>query len=353
MATVIRESIILKQEGWRIFELLKRIDKFSESVASIGSITMERQLPSVDLTRWRIKFGGADLRWSQKNWFSDEHFSVAFKMIDGDFENFEGQLRLDGANNGETRLDLMLSIDWKSIDLSQEDSASLERKTRLAVRRLFRQIQHNTSRSELKEVLEEIGVNHIENFLGMPLPQHVKDGLKSTSILAELDQQQIMKIIDFAPPFLKIQKMVITTSRESRTILQTKSLGIGLLTQVDTAGHYNETIFLALCGQLMASAASIHLAALFPESAPQVIEANGVKPIIVSQKDIRVLKPAKEGTPFFVESNLVRKKMQLVVTTSKISFCDVQYGIIEELKLILTPKSSMHSAVEIPPSKAG
>jgi hypothetical protein len=347
MSAIIRESTILKQEGWRIFELLKRINQFSGSVGNVGSITMERQLVSEGLSQWRVKFGGEHIRWNQKEWFSDKDVSVAFRMMDGDFENLEGELKLDGAN-GKTQLDLTLSIDWKQNNLSQEGNATLERKTRLAVRKWLHQIRYNASRGELKQTLEKIGVDHVETFLGVSLPKHITEGLKGTSVLAELDQQQIMKIIDFSPPFLKIQKMVITTSGDSQAILQSRSLGMGLLTQADTDGHYHETIFLAVCGQLMASAASIHLAALFPKSAPQVIEANGVKPLAVFPKGMKLLlNPAKDGTLFFVESSLVRKKMQLVVATSRISFCDIQYGVIEELKLILTPASSIRSAVEI------
>ena len=124
---------------------------------------------------------------------------------------------------------------------------------------------------------------------------------------------------------------------------------MGFVSTKDTAGHYNETLFLAMCGYLMASSASVHLAMLFPSTAPQVIEANGVKPLTFSDaKENQLWKPSKQGTPFFVESRILKKKMQLVVMETKVSFGTIMFGTINELKLVLTPKESIRSTKEIP-----
>lgn len=189
--------------------------------------------------------------------------------------------------------------------------------------------------------------NHPEAFFGIPLPDHINDELKGRHVLAKLDQSQLMKILDLSPPFLKIQRIIVT-SNDSRDILQSKSLGVGVITQADTKGHYNELLSLALCGQLMASTAAIHLAALFPKTAPQAIEVNGIKPHLSVLKAGGLWKPSAQGTPFFAESSIVKKKMQLVWVATKISFGKIPYGIIEELKFVLIPGKALSSAAEIP-----
>lgn len=200
----------------------------------------------------------------------------------------------------------------------------------------------------LKQILVEMSIRETEQYLDLPLPGHIKVNLKSDYLLEKMDQQQMMEVIDFTPPFLKTEKILLF-GRDRRDLPNVKGLAMGFISTRDTAGHYNETIFLAMCGYLMASSASVHLAILFPSTAPQVIEANGVKPLIFSDaKENQLWKPSKTGTPFFVESRILKKRMQLVVMETKVSFGPVMFGIINELKLILTPKESIWSAKEIP-----
>lgn len=227
---------------------------------------------------------------------------------------------------------------------SDSDLFIKEEKTRYGLR--FSNLKDATA---LRELLDRVSLHHIEKFFGFALPEHIKVTCKNNYVFERFDQKQIMGVIDFAPPFLKIQKMAVL-SRDRRSILQTKSLGFGIVTPQDTAGHYNETIFLAMCGRLMASAASVFLAILFPTTAPQVVEANGVRPLPLLEEAKGLWKPAPSGTTFFVESTIIKKKLQVVIMRTTISFDDILYGVIEELTLALTPKGSIWSARPFPPS---
>ncbi len=53
-----------------------------------------------------------------------------------------------------------------------------------------------------------------------------------------------MEIIDFTPPFLKIEKIAIF-GFDRKNIFQNKSIATGILTIEDVKGHYNDAIFLA------------------------------------------------------------------------------------------------------------
>lgn len=196
----------------------------------------------------------------------------------------------------------------------------------------------------LKKILERTNIEEIEGFFGIPMPEHIKNHYRHKCISDRLDQHQIMKIIDFTPPFLKIDKIIIFDRKDS--LVQTTSLGAGIVTTKDTSGHYNDTIFLAMCGMLMATSASIHLAVLFPPKAPQVIEASGVKPLLSIQNN-GMWRPSNKGTSFLVETNILRKKLQLVIVKTNVTFGKILYGTIEELKLVLTQKESIHHAKEI------
>jgi len=45
---------------------------------------------------------------------------------------------------------------------------------------------------------------------------------------------------------------------------------------------------------------------------------------------------------------VLKKKLQLVIVITKITFGNILYGTIEELKLILTDKKSIWAAKEVP-----
>jgi len=201
----------------------------------------------------------------------------------------------------------------------------------------------NIDLDSLRKVIENVNKQHIEDFLGTSVPNYVKEDAPEIYLFEKFDREQIMKTIDFTPPFLKIEKMVVL-GFDRKDILNIKGLGTGILTTNDTKGHYNDTIFLAQCGQLMGSAASIYLAILFPSTAPQVIEVDSIRP----SKDKTLWKPSLEGSRFFIETHILKKKMQVVIVNVRITFGEIFMGEVEKLKLILTPKDSIWGAKELP-----
>lgn len=201
----------------------------------------------------------------------------------------------------------------------------------------------NVDMDSLRKVAGEVNKQHIENFLGTAIPSYIKDNSKQTYLFEKFNPEQIRKVIDFTPPFLKIEKMVVL-GFDRQNILNLKGLGTGMLTTNDTKGHYNDTIFLAQCGQLMGSAASIYLAILFPSTAPQVIEVDSIRP----SKDKTLWKPSLKGSRFFIETHILKKKMQVIIVNVRITFGEIFMGEVEKLKLILTPKDSIWGAKELP-----
>ena len=184
----------------------------------------------------------------------------------------------------------------------------------------------------------------LKKIFGKKLPPHL-DMIYADIPCKCLDQPEMMKIIDFHPPFLRAEKIAIF-EEENSGIKNYRSLGMGLIYPADTNGHYNSTIYLAMCGWLMASTASVHLAYNFSEFAPQVVEADKVKPF-KSVDGIGSLKPRPQGTTFWVETIIRKSKLKLVLVTTNISFGNFAYGTIEDLKFILTPKDSIWKAKEV------
>lgn len=244
---------------------------------------------------------------------------------------------------------LRLKIDTSNAAIETEGKVKwfkLEENNRFLYGIEFNEPQENL----LRTVQEILTLKEIEGFLNCKLPQHIQTSCKKLIQINKLDPTAIMAVIDFEKPFLKTEKFIIGTILEKdRT--QSYGIGMGIVTLDDTRGHYNDTIFLAFCGWLMASTASIHLAVLAPKTAPQVIEAIGVKPIF-SPQNKNVWKPHPDGTRFFVETRIIKKKLSLAVVNTDITFGDIRYGTVDELKLLITPRESIFQAKNFPSYKS-
>ena len=183
----------------------------------------------------------------------------------------------------------------------------------------------------------------VEEFFQTSLPAHIRKTLGNKPIVKMADQQEIMRAIDFTPPFLRIEKMALIEMQETGCL--SYGLGMGKLYPEDTERNYSKPIELVMSGWLMASCSSIHMAFLYSQMAPQVVKADGV----VLMGDIHSLNiPTDRKARFFVETIVIRKKMRLIIAETRIWFRDYLYSIIRELKIFLTEKDSIWHAKTVP-----
>lgn len=186
--------------------------------------------------------------------------------------------------------------------------------------------------------------DEIQKFIGIKLPLHLREGLEGRSICIKAGKEQIEGAIDFRPPFLKIEKIIVSQLNDS--VVGSCSIGCGTVTMDDMEGHYNNTIFLAFCGRLMGQSASTHLALLFPNTAPQIVKVERIEPILTV--DGTLWKPNKDGSVFFVETVALKKKLNVIKVNSRILFGDILFGIAYNATIVLTPKNSIYTAKELP-----
>jgi ubiquinone/menaquinone biosynthesis C-methylase UbiE/pimeloyl-ACP methyl ester carboxylesterase/ribosome-associated toxin RatA of RatAB toxin-antitoxin module len=141
-ATTIHSYIVVAQERWKVYELLKRMEEFPRYIAGVESISARRLSDTERISEWTINYGGIPVRWSQKDTLHEDTWTLQFAQVSGDFALYEGQWRVTSAEGG-TVLELTLSLDWSEIQLRQETRAVLDHKARLAVRWMFRQLRQN------------------------------------------------------------------------------------------------------------------------------------------------------------------------------------------------------------------
>lgn len=142
MPTTIHSYIVVAQEKWKLYQLLRRVDEFPRYIAGVESVSTQRLSDRERLTSWKINYDGVPVRWVQKDTLFDEDQSIRFRLVDGEFAAYEGEWKV-GEGEGGTLLELSLSIDWGQTQLKQATRESLDHKAKLAVRWMMRELRKN------------------------------------------------------------------------------------------------------------------------------------------------------------------------------------------------------------------
>ena len=186
-------------------------------------------------------------------------------------------------------------------------------------------------------------VRKIEESLQCRIPVEIANKYGERDKLTHLNIKDIQNLLHFSPPFLRTENMVIFGDN----IIGSSSIGTGTVYPEDMDGHYNNTVYLAFAGRLMPSTATIHLAHFFPDTSPQAVEGEKIK----MDKDAfngGLIQPKKGGSKFYVETTVTKKKMSLVLVETVIMFGKARFGMIQNLRFVLTEKDSIFKAVTIP-----
>jgi ribosome-associated toxin RatA of RatAB toxin-antitoxin module len=88
------KDAVRKTNSWKI---LTDFSRFSSLCKNVDAISISGKTPDEQISEWDVTFDGAPLSWIQKDVFDDALFSVGFKAISGDFEEFSGRLCLQNA----------------------------------------------------------------------------------------------------------------------------------------------------------------------------------------------------------------------------------------------------------------
>ena len=173
MNTTVHSSLVLAQEKWKIYQLLKRVDEFPRYIAGVDSISTQRFSDRERLTTWKINYEGVPVRWVQKETLLDDNCSIRFQLVNGDFATYEGEWKV-GDGEGGTRLELSLSIGWGQTQLQQETREALNHKAKLAVRWMMRELR------------KHIGADHLLSvwpLLDLKTPRRVSQEMTASSCL--------------------------------------------------------------------------------------------------------------------------------------------------------------------------
>ncbi len=107
----IEVSIIVKEDRKEIYDLLKKTEEFPKFIKGIKRIQIIKQLPHRSIINWEVLVDGALIVWKEEDLFDNVNYTIRFKMLEGDYDKYEGEWKLVQLLNG-TKIFLCINIDW-------------------------------------------------------------------------------------------------------------------------------------------------------------------------------------------------------------------------------------------------
>ena len=80
--------------------MITRVKDFPKFMPSVRKIEILESSHTGAVTRWSVDIDGLPISWKERDTFDRENFTVSFKLIDGDLEQFEGKWTLESEGEG-------------------------------------------------------------------------------------------------------------------------------------------------------------------------------------------------------------------------------------------------------------
>jgi ribosome-associated toxin RatA of RatAB toxin-antitoxin module len=109
---ILSESVISepvrKDKAW---DIISDFSKFGSCTGNIDKIIITGKTGIEQVSEWDVTFDGAPLNWIQKDTFDSDNFTVNFRALSGDFDQFAGSLKAHNSSDG--CISLVYSLNYK------------------------------------------------------------------------------------------------------------------------------------------------------------------------------------------------------------------------------------------------
>lgn len=126
---------VIRRRKEIVYQALKDIEKFPSFMKGVKEIWIRNSNGNRMTSLWKIDVDGTPIEWAQETILDDlEKKSVRFKMIEGDYDKYEGEWLLEEKEGGITRVELHAVFDWGVPGLERFVGKVLEEKARLSLK---------------------------------------------------------------------------------------------------------------------------------------------------------------------------------------------------------------------------
>ncbi len=125
----VETAIVVHAPARDVYELAKEQDRFPDFMPDVQSVTIVERSPGRIVARWKTLVEDAPIEWLEEDVFDDAALRVDYRLIEGDFDVFEGSWTFV-EREGATHVTLGVEYDFGVPTLAELIGPTLERKVR-------------------------------------------------------------------------------------------------------------------------------------------------------------------------------------------------------------------------------
>jgi ribosome-associated toxin RatA of RatAB toxin-antitoxin module len=103
----ILQGIVRKESAWKI---ISDFPKYESIMANVDKVNIIERSEKEGKSEWFVTVEDAPLKWIERDHFDKENYEITFESIDGDFENINGQWRVEDCQ--DEGIKVAFSIDY-------------------------------------------------------------------------------------------------------------------------------------------------------------------------------------------------------------------------------------------------
>ena len=107
----VEKKIIIKGEPKQCYALASNMEDFPQFMPDVQSVKVLKREENKTTTDWVTEIDGTEIIWTEEDTFDPDNLVVAYKLIEGDLDKFEGQWLFKPVSEG-TEVTLTVDFDF-------------------------------------------------------------------------------------------------------------------------------------------------------------------------------------------------------------------------------------------------
>lgn len=107
----VEKKIIIKGEPQQCYALASNMEDFPQFMPDVQSVKVLKREENKTTTDWVTEIDGTEIIWTEEDTFDPDNLVVAYKLIEGDLDKFEGQWLFKPVSEG-TEVTLTVDFDF-------------------------------------------------------------------------------------------------------------------------------------------------------------------------------------------------------------------------------------------------
>ncbi len=190
----VKVSTVIDKDVETVYDFVKHVENFPQFIENIKSIKIIKEKNNRKVADWKIDVQGVPVQWREEIIFDDTNKTMKFKMLEGDYEVYEGEWKFLSLPRG-TQIFISVNLGWGFPSFETFIGDVLRRKVKLNFRGMLRAI-----RQKIEKGLAE----KWEKFALIVHPHDVEslgDWIFSEPNLKRKRRHLVERMLRWIPPF--------------------------------------------------------------------------------------------------------------------------------------------------------